>query len=267
METHLESEAIELVYSASPLQDGDTSLHTSAPPPGHVGDADSPGGRLFSHALPLRVSEGLDLRLRGDPLPLQGSPLRPVNSPRVFTRVARVTAAYIRWRGIRILMYLDDWLLVAGRSDIAVRTHTVGPGPHPQTGLGRQLGQVGTPAVVMPHLSGSNSGLPPGTGMSLGGEMSGSTGRSSPTPTQATSQSLASFLGYFASLADIVPWCRLRMRELQWHLLAYFRPASRDLSSVPPLTPSVVPLLRQWWQDADSLFQGLSFLPPSRHSR
>ena len=38
-----------------------------------------------------------------------------------------------------------------------------------------------------------------------------------------------------ASMIDIVPLCRLRMRPLQFHLLTYFKPVSRDLKN--PDTP------------------------------
>ena len=44
-------------------------------------------------------------------------------APRVFTRITRVMAAFIRRRGIRIFMYLDDWLIVAD-DPVAAETHT-----------------------------------------------------------------------------------------------------------------------------------------------
>ena len=68
------------------------------------------------------------------------------------------------------------------------------------------------------------------------------------------------FLGYLASMVDIVPWCRLHMRPLQWHLLTYFHPSSRDLTTSVPLVQSIIPAI-QWWIQPSNILQGLKFPP------
>ena len=184
-------------------------------------------------------------------------------APRVFTRVARVMEAHIRRQGIRIFMYLDDWLIVAD-DPASLLDHTQWV-----LDLTRRLGWV----INMDKSELTPSQCP----IFLGAALDFRVGRARPSAERCLAvQEGASlllshsrlparawlvFLGYLASLVDIVPWCRLRMRELQWHLLAHFRPVSRDLLSPVPLAPSVVPFL-QWWQDADNLNQGLSFPPP-----
>ena len=69
------------------------------------------------------------------------------------------------------------------------------------------------------------------------------------------------FLGYLASLVDLVPWCRYHMRDLQFHLLRYFDPASGDLTVQVPLSPEVIPAI-QWWQSETHLMIGVIFRPP-----
>ena len=69
-------------------------------------------------------------------------------------------------------------------------------------------------------------------------------------------------LGHLASLEQLVPHGRLRMRSLQWHLKAHWSPES-DPPSVP------VPLLQQvrwdlsWWMVRDHLLTGVRFGTPA----
>ena len=65
-------------------------------------------------------------------------------------------------------------------------------------------------------------------------------------------------LGMMASLVDLVPLCRLRMRPLQFHLLGWFRPVTRDLSCLVPLTDSVR-LHLEWWRTSANLSEGVVF--------
>ena len=69
-------------------------------------------------------------------------------------------------------------------------------------------------------------------------------------------------LGLMASMVDLVPWCRLRMRPIQIHLLAFFRPSLRDLTVQVPVTPHIRPHLR-WWLEGDCLTKGQVFPTPS----
>ena len=73
---------------------------------------------------------------------------------------------------------------------------------------------------------------------------------------------MASPTGLHGSMVNLVPFCRLRMRPLQWHLLAFFRPASRQYSTpAVPVTTAITPHL-QWWTQWQNLSLGVRF-PPS----
>lgn len=185
-------------------------------------------------------------------------------APRVFTRVTRVMAAFIRRQGVRIFMYLDDWLLVAN-DPTTLSTHTQWV-----LDLARSLGWI---------INTAKSDLTPSQSPTfLGAVLDFQSGLVRPSvercqavlagaalllsqPTLPARAWLV-FLGYLASLVDVVPWCRLRMRNLQWHLLTYFRPSSRDLMTPVPLLEPIVPHV-QWWCDLAHLRQGLSFPPPT----
>ena len=54
-------------------------------------------------------------------------------------------------------------------------------------------------------------------------------------------------LGYMASLVDLVPWCRLRMRPLQMHLLAHYRPKTDPISLLVPIDKVIYMYPHLWW--------------------
>ena len=74
---------------------------------------------------------------------------------------------------------------------------------------------------------------------------------------------VAGFLGYLASLVDIVSMCRFRMRDLQLHLLRFFDPLSRDLSIQIPCLYSVAPAHLRWWRVRYHLERGRSYFSAS----
>ena len=184
-------------------------------------------------------------------------------APRVFTRVTRVLAAFIRRRGVRIFMYLDDWLIIA-EDEVTAKAHTLWVLELTQS-LGWLINQAKSDLI------------PSQKPVFLGAVLDFTVGQVFPTlerqrAVQAGADLLLSrpssparawlvFLGYLASLVEVVPWCRLQMRELQWHLLAHFRPAERDIFSPVPLPQSVIPHIL-WWRDLANLAQGRSFPPP-----
>ena len=55
----------------------------------------------------------LTFQYRGQSLVFRALPFGLFTAPRVFTRVTRVLADHLRRLGVQILMYLDDWLVVA----------------------------------------------------------------------------------------------------------------------------------------------------------
>ena len=62
-----------------------------------------------------RLPKVSSLRLEKSDLSIQGSPLRSEHSPRVFTRLLKPVAAFLRKRGARIVIYLDDILIIGSK--------------------------------------------------------------------------------------------------------------------------------------------------------
>ena len=69
-------------------------------------------------------------------------------------------------------------------------------------------------------------------------------------------------LGYMASMVDLISYCRLRMRPIQWHLLSFFRPSSHLYQTLVPITEVIHPHLL-WWSREQNLSVGTRFPRPS----
>ena len=183
---------------------------------------------------------------------------RPVPS-----RVTRVLNGYLRRLGIQFVMYLDDWLVLA-ESPAQVSQDTA-------TALdwSRSTGWL---------VNSARSALVPSQQIVfLGARIDLVEGRAIPTAERIEaviagiillqeSSSLPArawlvLLGYLASLVDLVPWCRLYMRPIQLHLLAFFRPASHSLAQPVPGAPHLREVFR-WWLDRSNLRRGVVFPTP-----
>ncbi|XP_038049749.1 uncharacterized protein LOC119723256 [Patiria miniata] len=162
-----------------------------------------------------------------------------------------------------IFLYLDDWLIV-GRSKEEVRQSL-----EVTVDLTTRLGFLIN--LEKSHL------VPTQTPSFLGAEIDLVTGIAYPSSERVrnvqecatlflTAQSAPAvawlrLLGLMASLVDLVPWCRLRMRPIQMHLLAHFRPSQHPLSRNIPILKPIIPHIH-WWTIWSNLSQGLPFPPP-----
>jgi len=181
-------------------------------------------------------------------------------APRVFTRVVKSVAAYLRRQGITIYVYLDDWLITAPTFSLAV-THT-----HRVIQTAEYLGFLINRDKS--HLTPTQRPTYLGTVLDL------VAGRVTPTlervdrlrtsvqslihPLHESAFAWLQVLGLMASLVDIVPWCRLRMRPLQIHLIHFYRPRIHPLSRMVPMTD----IVRQelvWWLDPHNILKGVQF--------
>ena len=61
------------------------------------------------------------LPLEGNILPVQGSSVRPVQPPEFLRKSLKPVAAFLRRKAIRVLIYLDDFLLLAAPVERAVK--------------------------------------------------------------------------------------------------------------------------------------------------
>lgn len=178
-------------------------------------------------------------------------------APRVFSRLVSEVAAYLRGRGLRLFCYLDDWLLVADSEQLLAA---------------QVLILVQTVQALGFIINWDKSELSPThTPIFLGAEIDLRNQLARPSPdriqkirraaaalrrTRRTSaRKFLQFVGYLASLVDVLPDCRLFMRPFQHHLLRFYRPSRDPLSSQIPI-PAGIRLLLARWTDFSFLSQG-----------
>ena len=174
-------------------------------------------------------------------------------APQVFTRVFAAVSSWAHSWGIRLLQYLDDWLILSS-SEAKTRQHL-----QQLFALCRSLGII---------INEEKSDLSPSRSVEyLGMIIDTVSARAFPTETQIQKfLSLArKFLSQLNTPAQrwqkLVPRARLRMRSLQWHLKS-----SWSTENDPPHLP--VPRSRQvdrdisWWMVRDHLLEGMPSPPP-----
>ena len=185
-------------------------------------------------------------------------------TPQVFTRVFATALAWAHSRRVRLLRYLDDWLVLAS-SEAKARLHV-----RNLLSLCRSLGVL---------LNDKKSELTPSQSVEyLGMTIDTVTARAFPTAARIDkflsiarkflacqtphTQLWQVLLGHISSLEKLVPHGRLRMRSLQWHLKAHWFPETD-----PPRLP--VPRSQQveedlaWWMVRNHLLEGRPFGTPT----
>ena len=183
-------------------------------------------------------------------------------APRVFTRVTKALAAALRRANIMIFLYLDDWLVVGRSRQEVLRSLKI------TVELTESLGFLIN--LEKSHL------VPTQNPTFLGAEINLVEGIAYPsderkrniqecatlflTAHSAPAVAWLRLLGLMASLVDLVPYCRLRMRPLQLHLLAHYQPSRHPLSRQVPVLQPVKSHIR-WWTQWSNLSVGLSFPP------
>ena len=150
-------------------------------------------------------------------------------APQVFTRVFAAVSAWAHSRGIRLLRYLDDWLVLSSSEKKAKESI------RELLSLCRTLGIVinEKKSDLMPSQSAKYLGMTIDTGA---GKVFPSLARVEKFLTVAErfcsmqsppAQLWQVILGHLASLERLVPHGRLRMRSLQWHLKMHWSPRVR----------------------------------------
>ena len=185
-------------------------------------------------------------------------------APQVFTRVFAAVSAWAHARGIRLLRYLDDWLVLSSSEKKAKESI------RELLSLCRTLGIVinEKKSDLVPSQSAKYLGMTIDTGA---GKVFPSLARvekfltvaerfcSMPSPPAQLWQVI---LGHLASLERLVPHGRLRMRSLQWHLKSQWSPES-DPPSLPVALPEESRRDLSWWMVRDHLLVGVRFGTPA----
>ena len=184
-------------------------------------------------------------------------------APQVFTRVFAAVSSWAHARGIRLLRYLDDWLILSP-SEKQTQQHI-----NQLLSLCRSLGIV---------VNAEKSDFSPSKSVEYLG-MVIDTVSARAFPTEARIQKFLSLsrkflahpsplacqwqvlLGHMSSLEKLVPRARLRTRSLQWQLKSNW-----SIETDSPHLP--IPLSQQvdtdiaWWMSRDHLLQGAPFGAP-----
>ena len=232
-------------YQPVTLQDGNTEVH---PPPVQTRGLDCihrPKGRLPSRPNRSRIKGHSRLCSSRKYVPLQGATVRPKARTTPVRKARSVRGSLPQAAGPASVL-LPGRLAPGGR----VPGTTVPPAALPTTdsagpGVYSKLGEVGAYAFTAPDLPRSrHRSTPPAGAAEPGQGEHDHGGRTTPAPPPAgPGQGVAPFLGYLASLVDVLPDCRLHMHPLQLHLLRHYRPSVDSLTCLVPLPPSIRLLL------------------------
>ena len=185
-------------------------------------------------------------------------------APQVFTRVFAAVSAWAHARGIRLLRYLDDWLVLSSSEKKAKESI------RELLSLCHTLGIVinEKKSDLVPSQSAKYLGMTIDTGA---GKVFPSLARVEKFLTVAErfcsmqsppAQLWQVILGHLASLERLVPHGRLRMRSLQWHLKSQWSPES-DPPSLPVALPEEARRDLSWWMVRDHLLVGVRFGTPA----
>ncbi|VDI17093.1 Hypothetical predicted protein [Mytilus galloprovincialis] len=175
----------------------------------------------------------------GRALQFKALPFGPTSAPRVFTKiVAAVVAAHLRSRGIRLVVYLDDWFLLNQEKSqlildrelvlnllvelgfiINLKKSTLDPSQQ-ITYLGAMfLLDLG---IVLPTVERTSKLITSSQAMIL--------------QNQVVARDFLHLLGIMSSCLEIIPNARLHMRPVQIHLLKFWKPVSQNLEFKVPIT-------------------------------
>ena len=185
-------------------------------------------------------------------------------APQVFTRVFAAVSAWAHSRGIRLLRYLDDWLVLSSSEKKAKQS------------IRELLSLYHTLGIVINEKK--SDLVPSQPAKYLGMTIDTSAGKDFPSLARvekflAVAERFCSMqsppaqlwqviLGHLASLERLVPHGRLRMRSLQWHLKTRWSPES-DPPSLPVALPAEARRDLSWWMVKDHLLTGVRFGAPA----
>ena len=92
---------------------GDSTVRPSFHPSGRLDGFPGLAGRLPAGSCSSRFASLSSLRGRGKDVPVQGPLFGLTTVPQVFTRIMAPVSAILHKYGVRMLRYLDDWLILA----------------------------------------------------------------------------------------------------------------------------------------------------------
>ncbi len=121
LEAYSGSTAFESFPLQREVQDADDDNHHVSGPGGRLVCHHRPEGCVFSHPGRSQTQEIPSVRLWREGLPYKVLPYGLNLAPRTFTKCMDAALAPLRLQGIRVLNYLDDWLILAHSRELVSR--------------------------------------------------------------------------------------------------------------------------------------------------
>ena len=242
---------------------GNGWIHQGFHSPWGLGYLHRSQGRLFSSAHSRGGQEVSPFCLEGSGLSVRAVPFGLAPAPWLFTKVTKDLCTVLRRQGIRLRVYLDDWLLLA-RSASQCQAHS-----QFVLNLCMRLGFV---------LNDEKSELIPSQKfLYLGIQFDSVNWTVIPSPQrlfrlqetlllimslrEASARVLASLLGMMESLSLLLPLGRLHKRQFQRFFLIEWGRTGKSWSHHIPLDDQFSLAVAQW-QDQSWLTQGVPIAPP-----
>ena len=212
--------AFERLRPADAVQDGNSRFGAVVCQRGGFSSFLGSEGCVLSDPDPWIIEEAVEVHVGGTVYQFKALCFGLSTAPQVFTRVFAAVSAWAHARGIRLLRYLDDWLVLSSSEKKAKESI------RELLSLCRTLGIVinEKKSDLVPSQSAKYLGMTIDTGA---GKVFPSLARVEKFLTVAErfcsmqsspAQLWQVILGHLASLERLVPHGRLRMRSLQWHL-------------------------------------------------
>ena len=212
--------------------------------------------------IPIHKSHRKYLRfsIQGQVFQFRALPFGPSQSPRCFTKIISVVTAHFRMHNMRLASYLDDWLIVNAIKKMLLLDR------ERLLNLLQKLGFL---------VNWEKSSLVPSQNITFIGAVF-QFQRSLVLPTQErivklhsaihslieghnTAHDFLHLLGLMASCIELIPNARLYMRPIQLHLLHFWRPVTKDMQMIVPVTQHLKGHLK-WWLDIANITQGRSLV-------
>ncbi|MEL7079321.1 MAG: reverse transcriptase domain-containing protein [Cyanobacteria bacterium J06582_2] len=196
--------------------------------------------------------------IEGKTYQFRALPFGLATAPQVFTRVFAQVVRWLHLRQVRIICYLDDWLILSHSKEQALKNNQI------ILNLSKRLGFL---------VNKKKSSLDPSQettylGMIINSaqfwvkptqnriERFSQVAQDFTIKQEQTARQWQVILGHMSSLEKLIPYSRLRMRTLQWQLNQFWRPSQGPNVKIP-LTQEVTRDVH-WWLIRDRLLKGRS---------
>ena len=194
-------------------------------------------------------------------------PFGVTTAPLVFTKLLQVVSAYLHSRGVDILIYFDDSLVLHFERDKLVRNTQLVLSLLVRLGFipSEEKSEINPSQdfIFLGYRFRTDLGvvLPPQEKFLRARDLSIEFSRSR----QVSARRYLRFLGYLNSIADVVPLGRLHIRPIQAYLLQAWSPASQDWDC-PVILDATVRQAALWWSLENNVLKGspLETPPPKR---